>query len=171
MTYPTSTGYVKGSATSKASAKQLDDSGNAQSQAARLLIELYGRREHGGTADELTQFMRANGFPAIHNGTVAGRLVHLELNGLIFKTPQTRRTRSNRNATVYVHSEYKSMIDPARIPVVKPPKRDAATVLTERRTKELMVEQLNRSLDVPVWKCEEIAEEILWMLKERAGLL
>ena len=96
------TAYAKNSETSRESARILDESGAADSQAAEIAgyLERLGLR--GGTADELTVWMQGNGFPHIHNGTVAGRLVHLEKAGRIIKTAVTRKTRSNRQANVYM---------------------------------------------------------------------
>lgn len=111
MNYPQTTGYVANSATSKASAEQLDKSGNAASQAGAILACLKRLGVTGATADELTVHMKANGFPAIHNGTVAGRLVHLELNNEAVKTRKTRETRAGRDATVYVHADFKNEVD------------------------------------------------------------
>ncbi len=123
MTYPNSTGHVATSETSRASAQMLDESGAADTQAAEIIGYLERLSLRGGTADELTVWMQRSGFPHIHNGTVAGRLVHLEKQGRIIKTAVTRKTRSNRMANVYMlacHSDKVELAPKAGIEVLKP---------------------------------------------------
>lgn len=100
--YPHTTGHISGSETSQESAQEIDNSGAGESQAREILRFLDEAGPKGATADELTQHMQQGDFPKIHNGTVAGRLVHLERQGAILKTALTRKTRSNRNACVYI---------------------------------------------------------------------
>ena len=95
------TPYQKNSQTSKASAKKLDESGAANSQSG-FILEQLGRTENGFTVDEMTLKMKSNGFPHIHNGTVAGRFVHLERLFAIKKTTETRKSSSGRDVTVFV---------------------------------------------------------------------
>lgn len=95
------TPYQKNSRTSKASAKKLDESGSANSQSGFILDELK-RTQNGFTVDEMTLKMKSNGFPHIHNGTVAGRFVHLERLFAIKKTAETRKSSSGRDVTVFV---------------------------------------------------------------------
>ena len=109
MTYPTTTGFVQDSSTSEASAAALDQSGSADSQAEHILYDLLQAQTTGMTADELTISLSSE-FPKIHNGTVAGRLVHLEKQNFIRKTAMTRKTRSNRQACVYIHRAFESRL-------------------------------------------------------------
>lgn len=109
--YPYSTGYVKNSQTSRESAEALDRSGSADSQASFILSRLEDMGIMGATADEMTVFMQTHGFPKIHNGTVAGRLVHLEKQALILKTAETRKTRANRRANVYVLERHRDAVE------------------------------------------------------------
>lgn len=127
MTYPNSTGFQKGSATSEASAKALDDTGAADSQAAYIEGFLTERSLRGATVDELTQAMQENGFPNIHNGTVAGRVVHLEHQGIVIKTAVVRKTRSNREANVYMmarHADVVQVIESFTIADLRPTLRN-----------------------------------------------
>lgn len=100
MTDLFSTPYQPGSATSKASAKHLDESGQSQTQAEYILSALRVA-DDGYTVDELTGMMKCDGFPTIHNGTVAGRFVHLEQQFKIKKTEKTRKSSSGQMVTVY----------------------------------------------------------------------
>jgi hypothetical protein len=108
MRYPVETGFVHGSPTSQASARELDDSGSAKNQSMAILAFLGERQHFGATADELTIHLKRTGFPTIHNGTVAGRLVHLELLGDIAKTASTRATMSGRMANIYVAAAFRA---------------------------------------------------------------
>lgn len=97
----TRTPYQPGSATSKASAEHLDESGQSQTQAEYILSAL-NVADDGYTVDELTGMMKCDGFPTIHNGTVAGRVVHLEQQFKVKKTNRTRKSSSGQMVTVYV---------------------------------------------------------------------
>jgi ribosomal protein L14 len=84
----------------------IDESGAADSQSAYILGALADRALKGATVDELVVLMTAGAFPTIHNGTVAGRMVHLEKQGSVIKTAVVRKTRSNRQANVYMLACY-----------------------------------------------------------------
>lgn len=92
--------YQPGSATSKASAEHLDETGQAQTQSDYILSALRVA-DNGHTVDELTVMMKCDGFPTIHNGTVAGRVVHLEKQFKVKKTDRTRKSSSGQMVTVY----------------------------------------------------------------------
>ncbi len=95
------TPYQPGSATSKASAQHLDESGQSQTQAEYILSALRVA-DDGYTVDELTGMMKCDGFPTIHNGTVAGRMVHLEQQFKVKKTNRTRKSSSGQMVTIYM---------------------------------------------------------------------
>jgi len=60
MNYPQTTGYVANSATSKASAEQLDKSGNAASQAGAILACLKRLGVTGAAFERLAQMASIN---------------------------------------------------------------------------------------------------------------
>lgn len=109
--YPDTTGFARNSETSRASAAMIDESGAADSQAAYILGALAERALKGATVDELVVMMTASDFPTIHNGTVAGRMVHLEKQGSVIKTAVVRKTRSNRQANVYMLARYSDTVE------------------------------------------------------------
>jgi hypothetical protein len=111
MTYPNSSGYTKGSATSKAAAEILDESGSADTQGRFILEILRERGLRGATGDELCDAMQKNGFPQMHNGNSGTRVSGLMRRGLVIKTAVTRRTRSNRMANVYMLSCYSDKVE------------------------------------------------------------
>lgn len=102
MNYPNNTGFARHSETSRASAEMLDESGAADNQAAFILTQLKAQGLKGATVDEMTIWMKNDGFPKIHNGTVAGRMVNLEKNNHVIKTAVVRKTTSGRKANVYM---------------------------------------------------------------------
>lgn len=104
------TPYQKNSETSRESAAILDNTGAADNQAGTILNLLRGAGVSGMTADEITVAMQTGGYPYIHNGTVAGRMVTLENHGKVVRAAWTRKTRAKRNANVYVHADYQDKV-------------------------------------------------------------
>lgn len=117
MNYPQTTGHVAESITSRESAEIMDASGQANNQAQFILNALTSAGANGCTADQLTVMMRQNGYPHIHNGTVAGRIVHLEKKGDVRKTALTRKTSANRNACVYIASQHARLLDDSELDI------------------------------------------------------
>lgn len=111
MTYPNSTGFTKGSETSRSAAKILDESGAADTQGRFILEVLSERGIRGATGDELCDAMQKNGFPHMHNGNSGTRVSGLMRRGLVIKTAVTRRTRSNRMANVYMLACYADKVE------------------------------------------------------------
>lgn len=86
--------HVKGSRTSEAAANSIEpDLGKLQAR-VHSLVKQGGRR--GITSDEIQVLAGMKG------STVRPRLCELESKGLVYKTDQTRLTRTGRNAFVYV---------------------------------------------------------------------
>lgn len=136
----TGTPYQPNSPTSKASAAELDRSGNAENQNQAILGHLKDLGTHGATADELTLWMKENGFPHVHNGTVAGRLVTLELMHGVVKTDRTRETRSKRQAVVYCHilmAGQVNVIKTSGLSILKPSLREFHKQLQAGNTVEI----------------------------------
>lgn len=129
MNYQNPTPFVKHSHTSKASARHMDESGAADSQAGDICRRLKILAAIGATADEMTIWLKENGYSKIHNGTVAGRLVHLEKNGLIVKTGITRKTTAGRQAWVYVGREFKDLCPPCPEPALPKERKGGAADL------------------------------------------
>lgn len=102
MNYPTSTGFVKNSPTSKESARILDESGRADTYKEFIVKRLTELGDHGATVDELTIEMKQGEFPTTHNGSVAGQCSTLETLFKIKKSGKMRHTTSGRPAVVYV---------------------------------------------------------------------
>lgn len=95
------TPYQQGSATSRESAERMDETGAAEEQLTAIMDYMESRGLSGATVDEATIFLKQNGFPHVHNGTVAGQFVRLEKLFKIKKTARTRKSSADRNVTVY----------------------------------------------------------------------
>lgn len=107
--YPHHTGFVRHSDTSAASAKMLDESGNAQTYDFFILGKLKELGINGATAEELRKFLN-HSHPHLHNGTVNGRLSTLWRRGDVVKCTMTRLTDAKRQSHVYVHDDYRYMV-------------------------------------------------------------
>lgn len=85
--------YIKGSATSEAAAKSMEQSLSTLQKKLLVLVTESGKR--GMTCDELEH--RTN----IRHQTLSARVRELYLRGRIYRTKRTRTTRSGRQAVVY----------------------------------------------------------------------
>lgn len=86
--------HVRGSETSYDAARQMDDKLNAWQDRVYRLIWVRGDR--GATDEELIDALKAS------PSTVRPRRVELREKGLIVDSRKTRKTRSGRNAVVWV---------------------------------------------------------------------
>lgn len=96
--YPNKPGHVKGSDTSKEAAESVVSSAAAM----RLKVKAYVGRHGttGATCDEAECAL------SMRHQTASARLRELELATEIIKLDDKRKTRSGRNAHVYVLPEY-----------------------------------------------------------------
>ena len=93
MTLP----YQKHSETSKRAAERNTTAANIRSEVLAIIINSHFE---GCISDEIAEMM-----DKVPN-MIASRLQELELAGFIIKLTETRKTRSNRNANVYVARNY-----------------------------------------------------------------
>lgn len=119
--------YQTHSDTSREAAKQ---NMTARDYRAKILevIRLSGRR--GKTNDEISEAFAKTG------SYFSPRLIELERSGHIVKTAMTRKTRANRQANVYVHSEYYDML------MGKAAKKDLSQLEKLRQENERMANAL-----------------------------
>jgi predicted transcriptional regulator len=92
MNYPNEPGYVVGSDTSKAAAESI----NALSMRGIALETIKRAGLHGMTSDELEATI------GMRHQTASARIRELALGGNIFDSGQRRKTRSGRNAAVWL---------------------------------------------------------------------
>lgn len=119
--------YQAHSATSQKAAEELTSAASLRGLIYKLIKT---QNEDGCTCDELSLAT------SVINGTVSARLIELERDEkLIVKTTMVRKTRHNRDASVYVAKKFEDLVE------VIPCKTASATVLN----KELLniVEQVD----------------------------
>ena len=97
--------YVKGSETSKQAALSLEP--RRGSLQYHVLACIRSRTDYGATDDELETTLH------LRHQTASARRRELELKGLVVRTQHRRKTRSGRNAGVYVATEYAEAPDPS----------------------------------------------------------
>jgi len=98
MTYPETPGFQAHSDTSRAAAERLQSAESME----RDIFDVLDAYDSGWTGDELAEYLETRGHAGVQTGTVAARLRGLELKGLAVKTKETRLTRSNRKAHVWL---------------------------------------------------------------------
>ncbi len=117
MTYPHSTGFVKHSTTSRASAAALDASGQAKKYDEMFIDILERWGTAGGTAEECRKVINEK-HPNFHNGSANANLSKLWKQKKVIKTSLKRKTDSGKEAHVYVlaahrmHFAAQGMIEP-----------------------------------------------------------
>ena len=99
--YPNTPGYEAHSDTSKAAAAGLSTQASMEDD---ILKQLEGTPQ-GLIADELWPILQIS-HKTVHAGTIAARLRGMELNGMIRKIKQTRKTRNNKQAHVWKHPKH-----------------------------------------------------------------
>lgn len=115
--YPESPGYQRHSDTSREAADKLTGQGLQH----RLILEAMTRNGMKGlTIDEAAAMLTDHLERHIHSGTAAARMGELEKAGKVCKTPQRRKTRSGRNAVVYLKGSWTDYMVPAEGPVSMP---------------------------------------------------
>lgn len=115
MTFNLKTPYLRGSETSQAAAEALDESGRGADQVKTVFEYLTAKPLTGATCDEITAHMQENGYPKIYNGSVAAALAKLEKSGKVMKTGLKRKTRSRRDAVVYIAAMHKGHYSPQQL--------------------------------------------------------
>lgn len=98
MTYPTDPGYQAHSETSAAAARRLTTAESMESE----IMDLLEGYETGFTGDQLAVLLDGRGYPGVQIGTVSARLRGLEHKGLAIRTALTRKTRTGREANVWM---------------------------------------------------------------------
>lgn len=98
MKYPNQPGYVRNSDTSREAAESMRKA--APSIRERIYTWIEWRGYFGATADEV------EAKSGIRNQTITARIRELELSGRLTKTDDKRKTRSGRNARVYVATKW-----------------------------------------------------------------
>lgn len=98
MTYPNTPGFVRDSDTSREAAESMHEAAPSIRERIYSWIERRGR--FGATADEV------EAKSGIRNQTITARIRELELSERLTKTEDKRKTRSGRNARVYVASKW-----------------------------------------------------------------
>lgn len=98
MTYPDTPGFQAHSDTSREAAARLQ-SAESMEKDIFAVLDAY---DSGWTGDELAEYLDTRGHAGVQTGTIAARLRGLELKGMAVKTKETRPTRSNRQAHVWL---------------------------------------------------------------------
>lgn len=88
--------YVKGSKTSKAAAQQMEDEGELGKLRAKVLAHLRKKGKKGATDEEMQDALGMN------PSTQRPRRIELVDRGLAADSGQKRKTRSGRNAVVWI---------------------------------------------------------------------
>ena len=88
--------FVKGSKTSKAAADQMVDEGELGKLRAKVLAHLRKRKKKGATDEEMQDALGMN------PSTQRPRRIELVDRGLVADSGQKRKTRSGRNAVVWI---------------------------------------------------------------------
>ena len=96
MSYPQTLGYQSRSETSRMAAEQCTTAASLE----KNILAYLDAEPHGFIGDNFAFLLD------IPIGTASARLRGLELKGHIFKTEETRLTRSNRKAFVYRSTKY-----------------------------------------------------------------
>jgi hypothetical protein len=110
-------GYRHESDTSRAAAERLTSAQKNQRAALRFIRE---RGLHGATIDEVCVFLSTILERQVPPNAISGRFIELEAKELISKTPQRRKTRTGRNAVVYVAGTWRDHVEAAPAPVSRP---------------------------------------------------
>jgi len=101
--------HVSGSSTSEAAAHEIEP--NAASLRGKVLKHIRAACQYGCTDDEIEVQL------AMKGSTVRPRRRELQLGGLIAESGEQRKTRTNRQAVVWVAKEFKPLsaaVKPAR---------------------------------------------------------
>ena len=158
MTYPDTAGFQSHSITSREAADKLD-----ATQMREIAFKLVSDNTwRGRTADEVNAELEEKyGKDRVH---IAPRFRELEMDGKLIKTAQTRKTRYNRNASVYVTPAY--FTDDMGRAGVKPekPKDIMRLEIEHARMKAAMleaIELLDNGYDPDAYTACDNAHEVL----------